>query len=128
MPILGLGLHVIVAILCAVHVLRTGQERYWLLVLFLFPLLGSFIYALAVVLPQLSNSRSGRRVVRGLRDTLDPGRELREAQAAFDHSATIANRIRVADALHGAGAIRRTRSRPIAKRCAASTATIRISR
>jgi len=41
--------------------------------------------------------------VRGLRETLNPGRELREAQAAFEHSATMANRVRVADALHGAG-------------------------
>ncbi|MBL0162306.1 MAG: tetratricopeptide repeat protein [Xanthomonadales bacterium] len=102
MPILGLGLHVIVAILCAVHVLRTNQERWWLFVLFFFPLLGSIIYGLAVFLPDVSRSRGGRRVVRGLRDTLDPGRELREAQTEFEHSATIANRIRVADALHGA--------------------------
>lgn len=103
MPIVGLGLHVLIAILCAVHAVRTGQERYWLLILFLFPLLGSLAYALVVFLPALSDSRGGRRVVRGIRDTLDPGRELREAQAAFEHSATIANRIRVADALHGAG-------------------------
>ncbi|SFN29232.1 tetratricopeptide repeat protein [Dokdonella immobilis] len=103
MPIFGLGLHIIVAILCAVHALRTGQERYWLLVLFIFPLLGSVIYALAVVLPQLSDSRGGRRVVRDIRQSLDPGRELREAQAEFEHSATIANRVRVADALHGTG-------------------------
>lgn len=102
MPILGLGLHVIVAILCAVHVLRTNQERGWLFVLFFFPLVGSIIYALAVFLPEMSRSRRGRRVVRGLRDTLNPGRELRDAQAEFEHSATIANRIRVADALHGA--------------------------
>ena len=101
MPILGLGLHVIVAILCAVHVLRTNQERWWLFVLFFFPLLGSVIYALAVFLPDVSRSRSGRRVVRGLRDTLDPGRELRAAQTEFEHSATIANRVRVADALQG---------------------------
>ena len=103
MPILGLGLHVIVAILFAVHVLRTDQERYWLFVLFLFPLFGSIVYALAVWLPGMSRSRGGRRVVRGLRDTLDPGRELREALADLEHSATIANRIRVADALHGSG-------------------------
>lgn len=103
MPFLGLGLHVVVAILFAVHALRTGQERYWLLVLFVFPLLGSVIYALAVFLPAMSNSRSGRRVVRGLRETLDPGRELREAESAFEHSATIANRMRVADALQGVG-------------------------
>lgn len=103
MPILGLGLHVIVAILCAVHVLRTNQERWWLFVLFFFPLFGSIIYVLAVVLPELSRSRRGRRVVRGLRHSLDPHRELREAQTGFEHSATIANRVRVADALHGAG-------------------------
>jgi hypothetical protein len=102
-PILGLGLHVIVAILFAVHVIRTGQERFWLFVLFMFPLLGSFVYAVVVWLPAISGSRSGRRVVRGLRDTLNPGRELREAHAALEHSATIANRIRVADALHGDG-------------------------
>jgi hypothetical protein len=102
-PIFGLGLHVIVAILFAVHALRTNQERWWLMVLFIFPLLGSFIYGLAVFLPEMSRSRGGRRVVRGLRNSLDPGRELREAQAEFEHSATIANRMRVADALHGAG-------------------------
>lgn len=103
MPILGLGLHVIVAILFAVHVLRSRQERWWLFVLFMFPLLGSFVYGLTVWLPEMSRSQGGRKVVRGLRNTLNPGRELREAQDAFDHSATIANRIRVADALHGAG-------------------------
>ena len=103
MPILGIGLHVIVAILFAVHALRTGQERWWLLVLFVFPLFGSVIYAIAVFLPEISKSRSGRRVVRGLRDTLNPGRELREAEAEFEHSASIANRVRVADALTGAG-------------------------
>ena len=102
-PILGLGLHVIVAILFAVHVVRTDQERYWLFVLFLFPLLGSFVYGLLVWLPAMGSSRSGRRVVRGLRAAVDPGRELREARAELEHSATIANRIRVADALHGSG-------------------------
>lgn len=99
MPILGLGLHVIVAIIFAVHALRTGQERYWLLVLFLAPLFGSLIYALVVFIPELGRSRQGRQVVRGLRDTLNPGRELREAQLELEHSPTIANRERVADAL-----------------------------
>ena len=103
MPILGIGLHVIIAILFAVHALRTDQERWWLLVLFVFPLFGSVIYGLAVFLPEISKSRSGRRVVRGLRDSLNPGRELRDAEAEFEHSATIANRIRVADALNAAG-------------------------
>ncbi|MEZ5460450.1 tetratricopeptide repeat protein [Dokdonella sp.] len=99
MPILGVGLHVVIAVLFAMHVLRTGQERYWLLVLFLAPLFGSLVYALVVFIPDLSRSRSGRKVMRGLRDTLNPGRELREAQLELEHSPTIANRERLADAL-----------------------------
>lgn len=103
MHVIGFGLYIFIAILCAVHVFRTGQDRWWLFVLFIFPLFGSIVYALAIILPEMSRSRGGRRVVRGLRDSIDPGRELREAEAEFEHSATIANRIRVADALHGSG-------------------------
>ena len=33
MPV-GLGLHVLIAIFFAIHVIRTGQDRYWLFVLF----------------------------------------------------------------------------------------------
>jgi hypothetical protein len=103
MPVLGLGLHMIVAILLAVHAWRSGQERWWLFVLFLFPLLGSFVYTLLVLLPEVTSTRSTRRVVRSLRASIDPGRELREARAAVEHSVTIANRVRLADALQGAG-------------------------
>lgn len=99
MHILGIGLHVIVAIFFAVHAIRTRQEMYWLLVLFLFPLLGSVAYALAVWLPDVRDSRGGRRALRALREQLDPGRELREAREAFEVSSTVQNRLRLADAL-----------------------------
>lgn len=99
MPILGVGLHVIIAILFAVHALRTGQERYWLLVLFLAPLFGSLIYALLVFIPDVSRSHGGRKVARGLRETLNPGRELREARIELERTPTVANRERLADAL-----------------------------
>ena len=71
MPVLGLGLHMIVAILLAVHAWRSGQERWWLFVLFLFPLLGSFVYTLLVLLPEVTSTRSTRRVVRSLRASMN---------------------------------------------------------
>lgn len=100
MPILGLGLHVLIAIFFAVHAVRSGQERYWLFVIFMFPLLGSVVYGLAIWLPEASRSRSGQKLVRGLRNSLDPGRDLRDAEFELKRSSTIANRVRVADALH----------------------------
>lgn len=103
MHILGLGLHVIVALLFAIHAIRNGRELYWLLILFMFPLLGSLVYAFAVFIPEMRHSRGLRRVVRGVQRTLDPGAELRAARAGHEVSPTVANRLRLADALVGGG-------------------------
>jgi len=103
MPFAGLGLHVLIAVFFAVHAVRTGQGRYWLFVLFAFPLLGSAVYALAVLLPQARHSPQGQQVVHGMRRLLDPDRELRQAQETLDVAATPDNRLRLADALLGAG-------------------------
>ena len=87
----------------AAHALRSGQDRYWLMILFAFPGLGSLVYALMIFLPSLRHTRQGRQVVRGVRRALDPTRELRQAQDAFENAATTDNRLRLADALLDAG-------------------------
>ncbi len=97
MPVLGL--HVIVALFFAVHAVRSGQDRYWLFILFVFPLLGSLVYGIAIWLPELRYSHGGRQLVNGARRLLDPTRELRAAQDAFELAETTDNRLRLADAL-----------------------------
>ena len=103
MPYAGLGLHVIIAAFFAMHANRTGQDKYWMFILFMFPGLGSLAYALAVFIPDLRHTREGQRVLRGARNLLDPTRELRAAQEALEVSATPASRLRLADALLNAG-------------------------
>ena len=103
MPIAGLGLHVLIALFFAVHVVRTGQQLYWLFILFAFPLLGSLVYGLAIWLPEIRNDPTAHRLAKKVRKVLDPGRELREAQDAFDVSANADNRLRLAEALLAAG-------------------------
>lgn len=103
MHILGLGLHVLVALFFAIHAIRNGRELYWLLILFMFPLLGSLVYAFAVFIPEMRNSRGLRRVVRGVQRRLDPGAELRAARTEHEVSPTVANRLRLADALVAEG-------------------------
>lgn len=60
MPYSGLGLHVIIALCFANHALRTGRQRYWLLLLFSFPLLGSAVYFFAEYSPELRCNRTPR--------------------------------------------------------------------
>ncbi len=98
MTFAGIGLHVFIALFFAVHVVRTGQPMYWLIILFIFPLLGSIVYLFAVYMPGFRLSHRTRRAVAAAARALDPKRELREAQAAFDELPTAQNRIRLAEA------------------------------
>lgn len=99
MAFAGVGLHVIIALFFAVHAVRTGQNNYWLFILLAFPFLGSVVYAIAIYLPNSRLERGARQLVRQAAKSLDPTRELRDAQAAFDYSATAQNEIRLAQAL-----------------------------
>jgi hypothetical protein len=99
MPFAGLGLHVVVALICAIHVVRTRQQMYWLFILFAFPLLGSAVYFFAVFLPNSRLERGAIRAMTAAAKAIDPTREVREAQAAFDDAPTAQNQMRLAAAL-----------------------------
>ena len=103
MPYIGLGLHVIVALFFAIHALRTGRQMYWLFVLFSFPLLGSVAYFIVEYLPELRFNRTARGAAHAVTKFINPDGELRDAQRAFDQTATVGNRIRLAHALLGKG-------------------------
>lgn len=103
MPIFGISLHVIIALFFAVHAVRTHQNMYWLLILFLFPGIGSLVYFFAIYLPSLRESRGARAATRAISQLVDPNRAVREARTDFDGAPTVAHRIRLAAALLDAG-------------------------
>ncbi len=99
MPIAGLGLHMLLALFCAVHVVRSGQQLYWLFILFAFPLLGSVVYFLAVYLPNSRLERGAMRAIAAAAHAIDPQRSVREARARFDETPTVQNQMQLATAL-----------------------------
>ena len=103
MEIFGIGLHVLVAIFFAVHAIRSGQQLYWVVILFLFPGLGSIVYFFAIYLPNFRLSHGARKTMSAAARTLDPGRELREARQAYEYTPTAQNQMRLAAALLEAG-------------------------
>jgi len=104
MPFFGLGLHILVALFFAVHAMRSGQQMYWLIILFSFPLLGSIVYFFAIYLPDSRLEYGARKVVASVAKSLDPERELREARAAFEYTPAAQNQMRLALALLESGA------------------------
>lgn len=99
MPVIGIGFSTLLAISLAIHVIQTGQDRYWLFILLAFPIFGSLVYLFVVVLPQFRGTHSGYHFESKLRKALDPNRELREAQTAFEISSTVDSQTRLAKAL-----------------------------
>ena len=98
MTFAGIGLHVFIAMFFAVHVVRSGQPMYWLIILFIFPLFGSAVYFFAVYLPNFRLDHRARRVMSAAAKVLDPQREMRDAKAAFEEMPTAQNQIRLAEA------------------------------
>ena len=103
MPIFGLGIHVLIALFFAVHAMRNRQNMYWLWILFAFPGLGSVVYFFAIYLPGSRLDYSMRKAGVAVAKSLDPGKEMREAQKAFDLTPTAQNQMRLAQALLEAG-------------------------
>lgn len=103
MPIVGFGLYFALAIFCAIHVVRTGQPLYWLMILFAFPIVGSLVYFVAVYLPNSRLQRNALKAVSAAARAMDPQREVRAAQAAFEETPTAQNQMRLAAALLDVG-------------------------
>ena len=96
LPLLLLSLALAIA-LC-VHAVRTGQQMYWLWIILAFQPIGGLVYFVAVLLPGLGAGPVARRMGQVTRRTLDPGRALRDARAAYEDAPTVHNAIKFAEA------------------------------
>jgi hypothetical protein len=101
LPVFGLSL--LFSIALCVHVVRTNQPMFWLMIILMLQPLGGLVYLVAIVLPGMAGGPTARRVAQGARESLDPGREYREARAANDQAPTVHNQIRLAKAAAALG-------------------------
>ncbi|WMW81041.1 hypothetical protein RF679_01870 [Undibacterium cyanobacteriorum] len=96
-------IHILFAIFFAIHAVRNNRELYWVMILILFPMLGSIVYFFAVYLPSSRMPHQVRKATNAAMSALDPGRELREAKQAFDLTPSAQNQMRLAAAYLEAG-------------------------
>src|SRR5215212_4071193 len=90
-------------IYCIVDVIRRGRSSLWIMALVFLPVASAVAYFVVEILPSLKGNRHVRVARQKLVEKLDPERELRAAQQALDIADTMANRLRVADALTALG-------------------------
>ena len=86
-----------------IHVLKTDRSKYWILMLIFMPLIGGLAYLIIEVLPEFRGSIKGQRAMRTVKQTLNPGAELRHHEAAWSQSPNVDNGRRYAQALLDSG-------------------------
>jgi hypothetical protein len=101
-------------VFCIVDVIRRGRSTIWIMALVFLPLASGIAYFIVEILPGLQGNRHVRVARQKIVDKVDPERELRAAQQSLDVADTMANRIRVADALTALG--RHREALPLYKR------------
>jgi hypothetical protein len=82
-----------------VHVIKTGRSMLWIWAIALLPLVGSIVYVVVEILPQVLGSRTARRATTGVRRMIDPDRELRRASVEVEVSGNVDARRRLAEEL-----------------------------
>lgn len=92
-----------IQVLCIVHLMRHSRNPLWFGALIFLPMVSAIAYLIVEVLPGMGTNRHVRTVRARAVAAIDPERELRAARDALELADTVANRVRVADALVALG-------------------------
>ena len=82
-----------------IHVFKTGRNKMWVMMLLFMPMIGGIAYFVIEVLPDFSGSIAGQRAFRNVKQTLNPGADLRQHEAAWNQSPNVDNGRRYARSL-----------------------------
>ena len=92
-----------VQVFLIIDVIRNRRPSIWIMALMFLPVASAIAYFIIEILPRLRHNRHVRAAHETIIEKLDPERELRAARDALDVADTMANRLRVADALTALG-------------------------
>ncbi|MDB5680186.1 tetratricopeptide repeat protein [Sphingomonas bacterium] len=99
LPLILYGGSIFCQVACVVHCIRLGRNQFWIWPIVFFPVVGCLAYFVVEVLPGMQGNRHVRVMRAQAAKAIDPEREVRSARDALGLADTIANRIRLGDAL-----------------------------
>jgi hypothetical protein len=91
------ALELLLQIGLAIHAYRTGRMNPWLWIILFLPGIGSLLYIILEVAPELLSGRTARRMKHNLVTTMDPGRDYRAMARDVQIAPTVHNRLRLAE-------------------------------
>lgn len=100
MPLFA-GVSLLINILLAIHVAKTGRNLYWIMLIIMVPVVGAVAYLVVEVLPDMRNNPSARRTVRAVADRINPERRRQQIADQLAVNNSLENRSSLArESLH----------------------------
>jgi hypothetical protein len=99
MPIPELSITIAIQIAVVIHILKTGRSLRWIFLIVFLPLIGSVIYLVMEVLPELSQNLTVKRARNKLTKFVNPGQDLRRESQEYRRSQSIDSTRKYADEL-----------------------------
>jgi len=84
-------------IACAIHVVRSGRQLYWIWIIMVTSYLGVVVYVVTAVIPDLRNDPRSRQAARKVLHTFDPERQRRHIKQRLEIADTVDNRRALAE-------------------------------
>ncbi len=88
---------ILLQFVCLVHMVRSGRPYWWIWVIMIGSYLGVAVYFFTQILPDLRHDPASRRLVRNVRDRIDPEHQRRRIAQQLDIADTVENRRRLAE-------------------------------
>jgi hypothetical protein len=99
MSYLAYALPILIQVLLIVHVIKTGRNMIWIWVIALLPGIGSLIYVVVELLPEMFGSRTAQATRRNVWRTLDPEAQLRRLRVEAEVTHNVISNQRYAQEL-----------------------------
>ena len=99
MPTLLSFLHIVIALASVIYIMKNGHDRYWIYLIFIFPLVGILAFLIVVVSPEFARTRQGHKLKVVVSNSLRPNASVEQATRQFEMNPCVANRLQLADVL-----------------------------
>ncbi|GBU10033.1 membrane protein [Gammaproteobacteria bacterium] len=99
MHYVGLIIHIILIVIVGLSVIRNNNERYWIFIALMFPVIGALVYFLVNGLSSATVSRKSHNFLKVIENIAQPHKSLKDAELDFERAKTANNEISLADAL-----------------------------
>ena len=97
MPIFILS--ILIQLGLVIHIIKTGRNTTWIWVVVALPLVGSLAYLIIELLPDMANTKTGRKARRKIEAVVNPEREIKEAAFAYSALDSVENTSKLAEGL-----------------------------